>query len=263
MAKRSKPKEAAESKDAPRRSGEKEFLDRYDMADYPAVAVAVDVVCFAYEQDELWVGLVRRGGHPEAGKLALPGGFVLEDEDLIDAARRELLEELDVSLDDGVVEQLATFGAPGRDPRGRIVSVAYLALLPERTALTSGGDAAAAAWVALDDLDAGDVAFDHVAILATARERLASKMEYSTIAFALLRAPFTFPELQTLYERVWGADVDAGNFRRKCRSAGIVVETGDVVSSGAGRPAALLAPARPGEVCVFGPAIARPEVDPD
>ena len=210
-------------------------------SDYPIFSVTVDIAIFTVAEDQLRVLLVRRGLEPEKGRLALPGGFVGIDEDVAGAARRELREETGVR--DVVLEQLATYGAPGRDPRGRVVSVAHVAVLPAQVEARPGTDAAAAGWLEVDPLLRGRnrLAFDHRLILKDAVERVRAKLEYTTLATAFVGPEFTLTELRRVYEVVWGAEFDAGNFQRKMRQTeDFVVETGHTRPSpvGRGRPAA-------------------------
>ncbi|HEX5833566.1 MAG TPA: NUDIX domain-containing protein [Pyrinomonadaceae bacterium] len=173
--------------------------------------VTVDVVIFTIQQGVLKVLLVKRLIDPFIGQFAIPGGFVLEDEDLEQAAVRELREETGVS--DVYLEQLYTFGKPDRDPRGRVVTVAYFALISADRELKAGTDAADAAWFPINDLP--PLAFDHAAILDYALERLRNKLEYTTVGFQLLPEKFTLTELQEVYAAILGKKLDKRNFRRK------------------------------------------------
>lgn len=173
--------------------------------------VAVDIVIFTIQQGVLKVLLVKRLIAPFIGQFALPGGFVLKDEDLEQAAMRELREETGVS--DVYLEQLYSFGKPDRDPRGRVVTVAYFALISADRKLKAGSDAAEAAWYPMDDLPS--LAFDHATILNYALERLRNKLEYTTVGFQLLPEKFTLTELQEVYEAILGKELDKRNFRRK------------------------------------------------
>ena len=226
-------------------SAEERFLEDYDPRDYPAVALAVDLVVFAVSGGILQTAFVRRGGRPFRGSLALPGGFVGPHEDALQAAWRELEEEtgLDLGAHRAHVEQLATFSSPRRDPRMRVVSVAHLALLatdgkalPD---LSPGADAAAAQWMpAYEVLDQGTLAFDHHDILAAAVERLAGRLEYTLTGVRLLPEEFTLNQLRRVYQAVWDTPkLDAGNFTRKM--AGTLQDTGRKVIRSKGAPATL------------------------
>jgi len=174
--------------------------------------VTVDIVIFTIQAGELKVLLVERGIPPFQGQFAIPGGFVLEDEGLDAAARRELKDETGVA--DVFLEQLYSFGDPGRDPRGRVVTVAYFALISaDRSPLVAGSDAAAARWWPVRELP--ELAFDHRKILDCALERLRNKLEYTTVGFQLLPARFTLSELQQVYEAILNKKLDKRNFRRK------------------------------------------------
>ena len=173
--------------------------------------VTVDIVIFTIQESVLKVLLIKRLVPPFVGQMAIPGGFVLEKEDLDQAALRELKEETGVS--DVYLEQLYSFGKPDRDPRGRVVTVAYFALISPDRKLSAGSDAAAAAWYPVDDLP--KLAFDHAAILDYALERLRNKLEYTTVGFQLLPEKFTLTELQGVYEAILGKKLDKRNFRRK------------------------------------------------
>lgn len=204
------------------------------------VALAVDVVAWGYREERLSVLLVRRGVEPWAGAWALPGGFVGAGEELDAAAARELAEE--TGLRGVPLTQLQTFGAVGRDPRGRVVTVVYTALV--RPGLVQGGtDAAAAAWWPVESLlsPLGDarlpLAFDHAHILARAREDLRDRARRTPLGFELLPATFTLPELQALYEALLGEPLDPRNFRKKVLGMGFVVPAVGRRAGAAGRPA--------------------------
>jgi 8-oxo-dGTP diphosphatase len=190
--------------------------------------------------DALCALVVERGVEPHLGELALPGGFVLADEDLPAAAARELEEETGVVSDRFHLEQLATYGAPDRDPRMRVISVAYLALAPDMPEPVAGSDAAAASWMPVSELAGRGLAFDHDRVLADGVERARSKLEYTTLATTFCAAEFTIAELRAVYEAVWGRPIDARNFHRKVQaSAGFVEPTGETTTRGGGRPAEL------------------------
>jgi 8-oxo-dGTP diphosphatase len=186
---------------------------------FPRPAVTVDCVVFGAADERLEVLLVRRGEAPFEDEWALPGGFVRPEEDLATAARRELVEETGVDL--SYMEQLYTFGDPGRDPRGRVVTVAWLALVrPSVHRLAPTTDAREAAWHPVAELP--PLAFDHARILDVARER-----RYKPIGFDLLPEAFTLTELQRLYEVVLERDLDKRNFRRKVLATKLLLETGE------------------------------------
>ena len=180
--------------------------------------VTVDVVIFTIQEGVLKVLLIKRRIPPFVGQAAIPGGFVLEDEDLDQAALRELKEETGVS--DVYLEQLYSFGKPDRDPRGRVVTVAYFALISADRKLEAGSDAEAAAWYPIDQLP--PLAFDHASILNYALDRLRNKLEYTTVGFQLLPKKFTLTELQEVYEAILGKKLDKRNFRRKMSLLGIL-----------------------------------------
>ena len=183
------------------------------------VQVMVDLVIFTIREHQLHVLLIERGLPPFQGRWALPGGFIREGEGLEQAARRELEEETGVRH--VYLEQLYTFGDPGRDPRGRVVTVAYYALIAaDDTPLVAARDARAARWWPV----AGHpkLAFDHDRILAYALERLRNKLEYTTVGFQLLARRFTLTELQRVYEAILGRPLDKRNFRRKLALLGIL-----------------------------------------
>lgn len=214
-------------------------MARYS-SEFPIFAVAADVVVLTIRDEELCVLLIRRSGSVARGEWALPGGFVRPDEDLEDAAYRELDEEAGIARGDVVLEQLRTYGTPGRDPRPeRVVSVAWVALgasLPDPMPDT---DADRAEWVPVDEALARPLAFDHRDILTDGVDRARSKLEYTTLATVFCGKEFTLPELRRVYVAVWGGEegLDPRNFQRKVLGAkGFVEETGDVVR-GRGRPA--------------------------
>jgi len=209
---------------------------------YPHPAVTVDTVLIAFLQGALQLLLVQRRGEPFRGHWALPGGFVEIDEALEDAAARELAEETGAT---GVqLEQLQTFGAPDRDPRERVISVVYLALLAQdrvaQLALSAEGnpasDAAAVRWWPLESLP--PLAFDHAAIVACARQRLRWKLERLSATCELLPAAFTLSQMQRLCECIQGEPLDKRNFRRRVLEQGLLEETGDQLR-GVHRPARL------------------------
>ncbi|MDH3499655.1 MAG: NUDIX hydrolase [Acidimicrobiia bacterium] len=230
----------------------------YDPAEFPPFAVTVDIVLLTVA-DEFSVMLVRRGVDPFAGVLALPGGFVLPDESVEDAAHRELAEEtgLSASALPGVhLEQLATFGDVGRDPRMRVVSVAYLGLSRLTPLPTAGTDAADAQWLPVSTALAGHLAFDHREMLEAAVERVRAKLEYTTLATTLAGEAFTLGDLHRIYEIVWNEELDLANFRRKVLATdGFVESTGAKrVSTAGGAPATVY---RRGSGTLLNPPLSR------
>ena len=219
------------------------------------VALTVDLVVLTIREHDLCVLLVQRGTEPFAGRWALPGGFVLPDEDLADAAYRELAEE--TAIRDGIhLEQLATYGAPGRDPRGRTVTVAWLALAPQMAEPVAGSDAAGAQWIAVADIDEALLAFDHAQILRDGVERARAKLEYSPLGAAFCPPEFTVAQLRAVYEAVWGQPLDPRNFHRKVtRTPGFLHPTGHTTTADGGRPAQLFTR---GDLEVLNPPITRP-----
>jgi 8-oxo-dGTP diphosphatase len=223
-------------------------------------ALTVDLVVLTVREGALRLLLVRRGMQPFAGRWALPGGFVQANEDLADAALRELEEETGLTSPRGHLEQLATYGAPGRDPRGRVCSVAHLALLPDLALPTAGTDATEAAWFAVDSLDVapGPLAFDHDRIAHDGVERARAKLEYAPLATAFCGPEFTVGELRGVYEAVWGCTLDPRNFHRKVTTTGdFVVPTGRSTRRDGGRPAQLY---RRGSARQLHPPLLRPSV---
>ena len=202
--------------------------------EYPRAALTVDCAVFGFDGGALQVLLIRRGLEPFKNKWALPGGFVRIEETLDDAARRELEEE--TGLKDVFLEQLYTFSAVKRDPRERVVSVAYYALVKPGL-VTGDTDAAEAKWFPVSDLPV--LAFDHADILATALERLRAKLTYQPIGFELLPPKFTLTQLQRLYESVLGTDIDKRNFRKKVLSFDLLVPLKETHRDGPHRPAQL------------------------
>jgi 8-oxo-dGTP diphosphatase len=203
------------------------------------VGVAVDLVVLTIRQAQLCALAIKRTAAPFQRRWALPGGFLRAGEDLGAAASRELEEETGVPAGQLLhIEQLATFGAPKRDPRGRVVSVAYLAFVAAELLPQAGGDAAHAAWLGVDALLVAPMAFDHSAILTMAVERTRAKIEYTNLATVFCGATFTIAELRAVYEAIWGETLDPANFHRKATSMpGFVVEQVGKRQTGEGRPA--------------------------
>ncbi|MEN9935912.1 MAG: hypothetical protein RLZZ387_2491 [Chloroflexota bacterium] len=220
-----------------------ETAGTYDLTRYERPSVTVDVVIFTLIERDLNVLLVRRKRWPHEGMWAIPGGFVQMDESLETAARRELEEETGVR--DIYLEQLYTFGEPKRDPRTRVISVAYIALVrADKQKLRVSEESMDVRWFPVRRLP-GPLAFDHDSILASALGRLRSKLEYTTLAFELLPEVFSILELKNIYDQIWGEDnleggkkIDKGNFYRKIRDANILEDTG-MRREGRGRPTTL------------------------
>jgi 8-oxo-dGTP diphosphatase len=204
--------------------------------EHARAALTVDCVVFGLDEEELKVMLIQRALAPFAGKWALPGGFVRLTETLEEAARRELEEE--TGLRNIFLEQLYTFGAVDRDPRERVVSVAYYALVNLRDhSVRAASDARDAAWFGVHDVPS--LAFDHAAILQTALERLRGKLRYQPIGFELLPRKFTLSQLQRLYELVLERSLDKRNFRKRVLAMDLLVELDEVEQDVAHRAARL------------------------
>lgn len=244
--------------------------------------ITVDIVALTVIDHALHCLVVRRGIDPYRGRLALPGGFVREDEQTHQAAARELTEETGIAPP-GHLEQLRSYGPLGRDPRGPILSVAYLLLAPSFSPARAGGgrrarhgtrrgpfsparaggDASGALWHPVDALltPSSPLAFDHAAILADGVERARSKIEYSPLATSFCGPEFTITQLRTTYEAIWGSPLDPRNFHRKAtKTASFIEATGETIREGAGRPAALyrLAPGVDETAFVLDPPLRRP-----
>jgi 8-oxo-dGTP diphosphatase len=240
-----------------------DFATGYDPRAYPPVAVTVDVVALTIRDGRLSVLLVKRGARPYAGRWALPGGFIKPDEDLPDAAVRELAEETGLQASPkrllGLLhlEQLASYGAPRRDPRMRVVSVAYLAFAPELPEPRAGTDAASAQWKPVDRLP--PLAFDHDRILDHGLERARSKLEYTPLATAFVGELFTITELRAVYEAVWGEPLHSANFHRKVLSVpGLLESTGETTERGGARGGPRARLYRAGDARLLHPALLRP-----
>jgi 8-oxo-dGTP diphosphatase len=225
----------------------------------PAVLIAVDLTIFTLRESRLQVLLVERGIEPFRGAMALPGGFLSHgEEDLLVAAERELAEEAGLPAGELHLELLGVYSKPGRDPRGRIISVAYLAIAPRLPEPIAGTDAANAWWTPTDHALSADarLAFDHRQIIIDGIERARTKLEHSALATAFCGPTFTIAELQEVYEAVWDVRLDSRNFYRKVQSVdGFIVPAEPTRKTTNGRPARLF---RPGPCHELRPPMTRP-----
>ncbi len=208
----------------------------YDPSKYERPSVTVDIVIFTIRDNDLKVLLIKRKLPPYQNFWAIPGGFVKIDESLEEAAFRELKEETGVL--DVYLEQLYTFGDPGRDPRTRVITVAYFALInSEKLELYASTDAEEVRWYSTKELPS--LAFDHSKIMDYAITRLRYKLEYTSAGFQLLPEEFTLSELQKVYEVILDKTLDKRNFRKKILSLNILEDTGKKIMKTLHRPARL------------------------
>jgi 8-oxo-dGTP diphosphatase len=217
-------------------------VNDYRPEDYPPFAVTVDLAVLTVREERLTALVVRRGEEPHRGARALPGGFVQADESLDAAAARELREETGLTAEQVHLEQLATYGDPDRDPRMRVVTVAYLALAPDLPVPEAGTDAAEAGWAPVDALlsSPAELAFDHHRILSDAVERARVKLEHTPAATSFCDIAFTVSDLRRVYEVVWDVSLDPRNFHRKVTGVpGLLEPTGETTTRDGGRPAQL------------------------
>lgn len=222
--------------------------------DHAQLRLAVDLAVLTVREGALQALVITRGNEPFAGRPALPGGFVRIDEDIDAAAVRELGEETGLDGNNLHLEQFSVYGDPQRDPRGRVVSVAYLAIMPDLPLPTAGSDASHANWSPVDNIR-GSLAFDHDRILDEAVEMARRRLELTTRATAFCPAEFTIGDLRAVYEVVWGKELDPRNFNRKVLTTeGFVEPTGTKRMPVTGRPAALY---RAGAATTLNPPIMR------
>ena len=210
-----------------------DLMDHAHVYEFPKVDHTTDAVVFALDIEErtLKVLLIRRGreGEPFYDHWALPGGFINENEPLRETAMRELLEETGVAL--SYMEQLATFSDPGRDPRGPVISTAYMGLVrPKDVTVKADDDASDARWFDVGDLP--DMAFDHNKILAEGLKRLRSKLRWQPVGLGLLDEEFTLTDLQTVYEIILGHQLHKASFRRKVEKLEVLIDTGKTRKAG-------------------------------
>jgi 8-oxo-dGTP diphosphatase len=212
---------------------------------HPHPAVTADIVIFTVRDDALQLLLIQRGVEPFKNAWALPGGFVRMDEDLAEAARRELQEE--TGLQDIYLEQFGAYGRPERDPRERVITIAYYAIIAtERLSLSAGTDAAHASWFDYKALP--DLAFDHKTIISDAYEKLVDKLRRSTVVLQFLPKEFTLTQLQRLHEIILGETIDKRNFRKWVESLDFIRSTGRKTTGASHRPAELYTAVEPGKV---------------
>ncbi len=238
-----------------------ETTANYDPLAFPLFAVTVDIAVMTIIENDLRVLLIRRAVPPFRDSWALPGGFVLSNEDLDTAAARELLEETSISQEPGHLEQFGTYGHPDRDPRMRVVSVGYWAIVPDLPAPKGGTDAAYAELVPVSELESDRIrlAFDHDQIVADAIARARSSLEDTTIATRFCPPEFTISDLRRVYDAVWDSKLDPGNFRRKVKQTdGFLKPLNQTTRSGdkGGRPASLWTR---GPAETLSPPLARPD----
>lgn len=212
----------------------RENKKNYDVTKFKRPSVTVDIIIFNIKDEGLKFLLIKRNLWPFRGTWAIPGGFVKMEESLDEAAIRELREE--TGIKDVYLEQLYTFGDPKRDPRTRVITVIYFALInSNKLNLKVSTDASAVKWFSLDNMP--KLAFDHKKILKYSLQRLRWKLEYTTVAFSLLPKEFTLTNLQNIYETVFSKDFDKRNFRKKILSLNILKYTGKLTLDVAHRPA--------------------------
>lgn len=208
----------------------------YDASKYEKPSVTADILIFTVKEGDLKVLLVKRKSWPFKGLWAIPGGFVGMEESVEEAAKRELMEETGVK--DVYLEQIFTFGEPKRDPRTRVITVAYYALISsDNLKLQAATDVTDVKWFSVEQIP--KLAFDHDKILKYALKRIINKIEYTNIAFQLLPEKFTLTELQKIYEAIVGKELDKRNFRKKVKEIGILTPLKDTKMEGAHRPAQL------------------------
>jgi 8-oxo-dGTP diphosphatase len=219
--------------------------------------VAVDLAILTVREHALCALVIERATAPDLGRLALPGGFLRHNETLDQAAQRKLAQETGLSTTDLHIRQLHTYSALDRDPRGRIVSVLHVALMPDLPLPVAGGGAATATWIPVDEVlaDPTTLAFDHREMLSDAVEHARESLSGTTLAASFCPPDFTIAQLRGVYETVWNVELDPANFHRKVtRAEDFLVPTGGKAAADGGRPAALF---RAGPATRMHPAIPR------
>lgn len=233
-------------------ASEADYLRHYDPRRYSSPLVSVDLAIFSLLNGQLQVLLVQRADYPQKQRWALPGGFVnvAQDRDLLDTARRKLHEKTGVRTP--YLEQVASVGGPSRDPRGWSITILYMALIAHVPARAVVNSVAEAAWWPVEEALALPLAFDHVALLQQARERLRSRTAYTLLPVHVLQAPFTLTQLQQAFEELLGAPLEKKAFRRRVLNAGVLEEVGEALpDSGRGRPALHYRPRKGSALHVF------------
>lgn len=218
---------------------EKTYLKNYDSRVFKTPIVTVDTALFTFHDEQLKVLLVQRSNHPDKGMWGLPGGFVdlNLDEALEDSAIRNVREK--TKVDPPYIEQLYTFGGSKRDKRGWSVTICYTALIAHQECEAGISSISGAKWVAISELKVLELAFDHLKIISSARERLKQKALYSIVPAYALPVEFTLPELQLLHEVLLEKPIQKKSFRRRIDQADLLVDTGNKRAQGGGRPATL------------------------
>jgi 8-oxo-dGTP diphosphatase len=239
---------------------QEDTIDYVSMQRVPQCAVAVDLAILTVRGQSLCVLVIERATPPDLGRLALPGGLLRDSETLDEAADRKLAQETGLDTAGLHIHQLHTYSTPDRDPRGRIVSVLYVALMPDLPLPVAGGGAATATWMPANEVlaDPSTLAFDHYQMLNDAIEHARESLSHTTLAASFCPPTFTIAQLRGVYETVWNTDLDPANFHRKVtRAEAFLIPTGDKAAADGGRPAALF---RAGPATRLRPPIQREDI---